>query len=52
MYVRWEVKREGDNAQVTIRDYEGGDAAGGQEVYLRKIAGVCYVVRRETTWVS
>jgi len=52
VYVSWEVKRDGDQAQVVIDDYEAPMAAGGQMVYLRKIAGMWYVVRREITWIS
>jgi hypothetical protein len=52
IFINWTVTRNGDEAKVTIRDYVGPEAAGSQDVYLRKIAGQWFVVRRQPTRVA
>jgi hypothetical protein len=51
-FVDWTVTRSGDEATVHISDYEGPEAAGGQDVILRKIEGKWIVVKRTLGWVS
>src|SRR5262249_40617196 len=50
--VNWAVSRDGDEATVTISDYEGPEAAGSQSVSLRRIGAEWYVIRREMGVVS
>jgi hypothetical protein len=53
VYVNWEITKMTDTeAEVTLTDYEGPLAAGGQKVLLRKIGSDWYVVKRRTTWIS
>jgi hypothetical protein len=39
-------------ARTSITDWEASLAAGGQEVFLRRIRGKWFVIARQTTWVS
>lgn len=50
--VTWSVSIAEDRATVQINDYEGPEAAGGQEVSLRRIDGQWFVVGRKTGRVS
>jgi hypothetical protein len=53
VYVNWEIRKMTDTeAEVTLADYEGPLAAGGQEVLLRKIGSEWFVVKCRTTWIS
>ncbi len=53
MFVTWRIAlKTSTEAVVEISDWEGGLAAGGQNLFLRKTAGDWYVVRRKTTWIS
>ncbi|MCX6543970.1 MAG: thrombospondin type 3 repeat-containing protein [Acidobacteria bacterium] len=53
VFVSWDiVNRTTGEATVLASDYEGPLAAGGQNVYLRKLRGRWYVVAQTTTWVS
>jgi len=52
-WVRWEVVTMSDEeATVWVSDYEAPLAAGSLKVYLRKIGGEWFVVRREFGYVS
>jgi hypothetical protein len=52
VFVSWRVARTGDEAKVTILDYEGSEAAGSQYVLLKKISGKWTVVGRQFGFVS
>lgn len=53
VFVTWKIVRKApDEAVVEIVDWEGMLAGGGQDVFLRRIAGAWIVVARVTTWVS
>jgi len=52
IFVNWFAKRIGDEAEVTICDYEGPLSAGSQAVYLKKIKGRWTVTKREFGIVS
>ena len=53
IWLDWEiVNRTADSAVVIVNDWEGMLAAGGQNVYLKKIRGRWYVVAQQTTWIS
>ncbi|HET7619894.1 MAG TPA: hypothetical protein VFK20_15410 [Vicinamibacterales bacterium] len=53
VFVTWQILRTNDEqAIVEMTDWEGMLAAGGQEVYLRRIAGSWVVIGRQTTWIS
>jgi hypothetical protein len=52
-YVSWKiVRRTPTEATVELTDWEGGLAAGGQDVFLRKITNRWTVVAQRTTWIS
>ena len=52
-YVSWKiVEKTTADAVVEITDWEGRLAAGGQHVFLKKIAGTWVVVAVRGTWVS
>ena len=52
IFVNWRVARTGDEAKVTLMDYEGSLAAGSQHVFLKKIQGKWIVIRRQLGSVS
>lgn len=53
VFVTWRiVRRSAADAVVEITDWEAPLAAGGQEVFLRRIDGAWVVVARQTTWIS
>jgi len=53
VYLEWEVvNRTPDNATVIFEDWEGPLAAGGLNVYLKKMRGKWYVVAVRSTWIS
>jgi len=52
VFVDWKVSLEGDEARVSIGDYEGPEAAGSQLVRLKKIGGTWVVTKRELGPVS
>jgi hypothetical protein len=53
VWLGWEVvNRTADSATVVFSDWEGSLAAGGQNVYLKRIRGRWYVVAQEGTWIS
>ena len=53
MFVSWKIVRKTSaEALVEITDWEGPLAAGGQEIFLRRIDGDWIVVARQTTWIS
>jgi len=53
VFVTWKiVSKNASDAVVEITDWEGPLAAGGQDVFLRRVNGVWVVVARQTTWIS
>ena len=53
VFVSWKIVRKTSaEALVEITDWEGPLAAGGQEIFLRRIDGDWIVVARQTTWIS
>ena len=53
VYVSWRLReRTATDAVVEISDWEGLLAAGGQDVFLKKILGQWIVVAVKATWVS
>jgi len=53
VFVSWRMKqRTATEAVVEVSDWEGPLAAGGQEIFLRRIDGEWIVVARQTTWIS
>ena len=53
VFVTWKVLRKSaTEAAVEITDWEGSLAAGGQNVFLRRVNNEWSVVARQTTWVS
>jgi hypothetical protein len=51
--VTWKIVRKSvTGATVEIRDWEGPLAAGGQQVFLRRIRDQWIVIGRQTTWIS
>src|SRR5262249_338984 len=53
VYVSWKIRdRSATDAVVELTDWEGLLAAGGQDVFLKKIRGRWTVVSVKTTWVS
>jgi len=53
VYVSWRIReRTATDAVVEISDWEGLLAAGGQDVFLKKVLGQWTVVAVKATWVS
>ena len=53
VYVSWKIRdRSAVDAVVEITDWEGLLAAGGQNVFLKKVLGKWVVVAVKATWVS
>jgi len=52
IFVCWRVTRTGDEAKVTLLDYEGPLAGSSQDVLLKKIGDKWYVVGRQFGGVS
>jgi hypothetical protein len=52
IFVSWRVTRTGDEAKVTLLDYEGALAGSSQYVLLKKIGDKWYVVGRQFGGVS
>ena len=53
VFVTWKIVRQtATEAVVGITDWEAPLAAGGQDVFLRRIDGKWIVVARQTTWIS
>ena len=53
VYVSWKIRdRSAVDAVVEITDWEGLLAAGGQNVFLKKVLGKWVVVAVKETWVS
>ena len=53
IWLDWTIVPMGDDqAVVLFNDVEGMLAAGGQNVYLKKLRGKWYVVAQQTTWIS
>jgi hypothetical protein len=52
IFMNWTVTRSGDEAKVRISDSESSMSGGFQEVFLRKIDGKWYVVKRQTGGVA
>jgi hypothetical protein len=53
VYVSWKIRDRGTaDAVVEVTDWEGLLAAGGQDVYLKKVLGTWTVVAVKPTWVS
>ena len=53
VYVTWIIRdRRAADAIVEITDWEGPLAAGGQDVFLKKVPGTWVVVAVKPTWVS
>jgi hypothetical protein len=52
-FVTWRILRKSaTEATVEITDWEGPLAAGGQNVFLRRINDGWVVIARQTTWIS
>jgi hypothetical protein len=53
VYVSWRIReRTATDAVVEVTDWEGLLAAGGQDVFLKKVLGKWTVVAVKATWVS
>jgi hypothetical protein len=53
VFVRWKIVRQSmTDATVEISDWEGPLAAGGQDIFLRRIKDQWIVIGRQTTWIS
>ena len=53
VYVSWRIReRSAADAVVEVTDWEGLLAAGGQDVFLKKVLGRWTVVAVKATWVS
>jgi len=53
VYVSWRIReRTATDAVVELSDWEGPLAAGGQDVFLKKVLGQWIVVAVKATWVS
>lgn len=53
VYVSWRIReRTATDAVVELSDWEGLLAAGGQDVFLKKVRGKWTVVAVKATWVS
>ena len=53
VYVSWRIReRSATDAVVELTDWEGLLAAGGQDVFLKKVLGRWTVVAVKATWVS
>jgi hypothetical protein len=53
VYVSWRIReRTATDAVVELSDWEGLLAAGGQDVFLKKVLGKWTVVAVKATWVS
>lgn len=53
VFVTWKILRTAaTEATVEITDWEGPLAAGGQNIFLRRINDEWVVVARQTTWIS
>ena len=53
VYVSWRIReRTASDAVVELSDWEGLLAAGGQDVFLKKVLGTWTVVAVKATWVS
>jgi hypothetical protein len=53
VYVSWKIReRSASDAVVELSDWEGLLAAGGQDVFLKRIRGRWTVVAVKATWVS
>jgi hypothetical protein len=53
VYVSWRIReRTATDAVVELSDWEGLLAAGGQDVFLKKVLGQWIVVALKATWVS
>jgi hypothetical protein len=52
VFVNWSVSRDGDEARVTIGDYQGPEAAATQHVLLKKLDGRWVVVERRVWKVA
>jgi hypothetical protein len=53
VYVSWRIReRTATDAVVELSDWEGLLAAGGQDVFLKKVLGKWIVVSVKATWVS
>jgi hypothetical protein len=53
VFVSWKIVRKtATEATVEISDWEGPLAAGGQEIFLKRIDGEWVVIARQTTWIS
>jgi hypothetical protein len=53
VYVSWKIRdHSATDAVVEVTDWEGPLAAGGQDVFLKKVLGKWTVVAVKATWVS
>ena len=53
VYVSWKIRdRKDADAVVEVTDWEGLLAAGGQDVFLKKVLGKWTVVAVKPTWIS